>query len=440
MIEAQNPSNLNREEEYRGNDDAHKYAGDDQESSFIEDDDDHEKQENSEGDMDNTSYDYDIGEEVEEEEEDDCVDCDEKEGRVHVAVHRHLNFDEENEDEDENDEEDGEHRQFEHHERDVENPPVQEEEMSRKFDRAPSMSAKRVTSSASSLGGAASLSPTSHRKRKEQDGRSGENRVTTAVNSVLVPIFAWLQEVWRDLTPANASKCASETKTTLHILFLAKGTWSACLPYLMAGLALSFCCEVVHQGPQYNTALLLALMAGFEFSFFPSNSVRPQLMLSLLVLTSVLLDIVLFAQPPQVVNDGAKVLTAMVLLAKALALYKFLCQSSAGSRAKKYLWRRLRVFLVPLSYPRKPMREIRSRVLAIEWLQGGVAVGYVVLFIFGFMTVGAADVMSSPPAGMPLVAFLPLKFLTSSAIFMVSKVDLPNSVDPDLICWCCRCS
>ena len=66
------------------------------------------------------------------------------------------------------------------------------------------------------------------------------------------------------------------------------------------------------------------------------------------------------------------------------------------------------------------MREIRSRILAIEWLQGGVAIGYIVLFVFGFMTIGVANVMSSPSAGLALVAFLPIKFLTSSGILMVS--------------------
>lgn len=365
------------------------------------------------------------------------------------VVQRHLTFDNEKEKESggEEDDEDDEKESTQYHQdhykyhyqntveeeveedvennrqrRDKENTPLQDDDViSRKFDASLFLSAKRKHSSDSLDDLGTTALTTKNIKGGRQQGRGREGGVVMSkVNIVWIPTKTWLGEVWRDLTCTNASHCVKEATAACQILFRAADTWSMCLQYLLVGLIMSFICEVVAQGPQHNTALLLVLIAGFEFHFFPTNSVRPQLVLSVLVATSFVLDIMLFAQPPQVVNDAAKVLTSFVFLAKGLALYNFLCLSDTGSRAKKYLWRRIRVFFVPLSYPRKPMREIRSRILAIEFLQGGVALGYMVLFIFGFMTIGGTDVMSSPAAGLPLVAFLPIKFLTSSGILMVS--------------------
>jgi hypothetical protein len=409
------------------------------ESSFMDDSYREEEEEEEGGDGDSDLYRYSqsqsqsqsqsgVGNEMSEKyaynneyDNDNDNDEDEESDGVGGHVQRQLYFNDDNEE----DEKEGEKEEYNGYDntkddhwrrRDVENPPPQDEEMSRKFDHVPPVSVKRVDSSDS-------MDDITHSKMKikgHQDGRTGESRVMAVVNIFWLPSKAWLAEVWRDITFANMSKCGSETKAAFHTLFKAKDTWAMCLHYLLVGLAMSFICEVVNQGPQYNTALLLVLIAGFEFHYFPTNSVRPQLVISVLILMSFVLDIILFAQPPHEVNDAAKVLTSFVFLSKGLALYNFLCLSNTGSRAKKYLWRRIRVFFIPLSYPRKPMREIRSRILAIEWLQGGVAVGYVVLFIFGFTTIGVANVMSSPSAGMPLVAFIPIKFLTSSAITMVS--------------------
>ena len=363
------------------------------------------------------TFDNEIEEGVELDEDEDEEEEKRSQPEYHQYHRQYHHQYEEEEEEEELEEEEGDNRK----QRDVENPPLHEDDnISRKFDTSLSQSRKRNKSSDSLDDlGSSSLS-VKNRKGKEHGGGSEEAGVMSKLNVVWLPTKAWLGEVWRDLTCVNASHCVREAKAACQTLFVAEDTWSMCLQYLLVGLVMSFVCEVVSEGAQYNTALLLALIAGFEFRFFPTNSVRPQLVLSVLVGISFMLDIMLFAQPSHLVNDAAKVLTAFVFLAKGLALYNFLCLSNTGSRAKKYLWRRIRVFFVPLSYPRKPMREIRSRILAIEWLQGGVAIGYIVLFVFGFMTIGVANVMSSPSAGLALVAFLPIKFLTSSGILMVS--------------------
>jgi hypothetical protein len=385
-----------------------------QESSFIED---AEKQQQEEQSL-----------EYQQEGEEESYDYGDIE-KESSAVRRHLTYDDDKENihqYEEEQEEDEEYDNYRRRQRDIENPP--DEEMSRKFDTVPSQSLKRTNSSDSleDIGSMATRKKGGGRQVRSSAG-SDDGWDAGPIGRLLLamsPAKAWLGAVWRDLTCANLSHCGVEAKAACVSLFRAQDTWSMCLQYLLVGLALSFVCEVLHQGPQYNTSLLLALIASFEFHFFPTNSVRPQLVMSVLVVASLVLDIMLFAQPPRLVSHAAKALTSIVFLTKGLALYNFLCVSNTGSRAKKYLWRRIRVFFPPLSYPRKPMREIRSRVLAIEWLQGGVAVGYLVLFFFGYSTIGVANVMSSPSAGMPLVAFLPIKFLTSSAILMVSAINI----------------
>ena len=328
---------------------------------------------------------------------------------------KHEHYDDQDQDQDQ-DRPVERHLDFGDEQGDVESHPTvgRDEEMSRKFDVTPSKRVER-TNSNDSLEDIA----TSHKKKKSNNRKKSNPEPEGIVSMVLSDSKDWLGEVWRDLTCANASKCLSIGKLSMETLFNASDTWSKCYHYLLAGLVVSLICEIVVSGPQYNSALLLSLIAAAEFQFFPSNSVRPHLVFAVLVAISYFLDILLFVQPQRKVKHTAKALTAIVFLAKGLAMYNFLFYSNSGARAKKYLWCRIRVFFIPLSYPRKPMREIRSRVLAIEWLQGGVAVGYLVLFVYAYMTIGSSDVMSSPAAGMALMAFLPIKFLTSTAILLV---------------------
>lgn len=69
------------------------------------------------------------------------------------------------------------------------------------------------------------------------------------------------------------------------------------------------------------------------------------------------------------------------------------------------------------------MREIRARILALEWIQAVSAFGYLVLFIAGVSTVGFSSLMTSPSRGIPLVAFFPLKCVTSLIVFAAFLAD-----------------
>jgi len=207
-------------------------------------------------------------------------------------------------------------------------------------------------------------------------------------------------------------------KRSVMILFVSESSWTTGVFYLTAGLFLSFWCEMLKNAPKYNSTTLLVLMASVAFKRFPSNSVRPQILLTVLTVLSIALDIHTFSRPPQVVSSAAKGLTACVLVCKCLALYYFLWLSEGADRARKYLQRRVRVFLLPVARPRKVMREIRARILALEWIQFVSMVGYFVLFIVGVSTVGFSRVMTSPSRGIPLAAFFPLKALSSGLVFL----------------------
>lgn len=91
------------------------------------------------------------------------------------------------------------------------------------------------------------------------------------------------------------------------------------------------------------------------------------------------------------------------------------------------VFRRLRIFFLPFSRPRKLRREIISRILAIEYLQLVInifrffpyftqisTILYFILTITASSTIWFSQLMTNPPAGyLPLAAFYPIKFMTS---------------------------
>lgn len=194
-----------------------------------------------------------------------------------------------------------------------------------------------------------------------------------------------------------------------------RSTWLAGLPYLIVGLALAFIGEVISTGPQYNVVTLIVLMAAFAFPNFPDKTVRPQLVIVLITCITFLLDINLVSHPETEV--GAKAITAMVFLAKALALYQFLWYTKNAAKARKYFIRRVRVFLIPWARPKNIMREMRSRILAIELLQFMSIIAYMTLFFVAIVHFGYLDLVTNPRRGVALAAFLPIKTVTSGLVF-----------------------
>ena len=201
----------------------------------------------------------------------------------------------------------------------------------------------------------------------------------------------------------------------VRTLVLHRSTWSSGLPYLIVGLILAFIGEVMEHGPQHNVVVLLVLMAAFAFPNFPDKTVRPQLVIVLITCISFLLDIALFVDPD--ISIGPKAVTAMVFLSKMLALYQFLWYTKNAAKARKYFIRRVRVFLIPWARPKNIMREMRSRILAIELLQFAAIIAYMTLFFVAIIHLGYSDLVTGPRQGVAMAAFLPLKTVSSGLVF-----------------------
>jgi hypothetical protein len=146
------------------------------------------------------------------------------------------------------------------------------------------------------------------------------------------------KDLCRSLSPSNLMNMTIMIKKSFMILFVAKSTWSMGVFYLMIGLFFAMLSEVT-RGPKYNSILLLGLMVSLAFSHFPKNSVRPQLVLTLLVSLSLALDLQCLLRSSKFISPACKAFVSFSILGKFLALYDFLWFSEGSLRARKYLIR-----------------------------------------------------------------------------------------------------
>lgn len=146
-----------------------------------------------------------------------------------------------------------------------------------------------------------------------------------------------VKDIASELSCSNFFKMWNEFHKSCVVLTLNKSSWSSGLVVLVLGLFMSYIDEIIRHSPQYNTSLLLALMASIAFSSFPKNSVRPQLILTLLTVLSLAIDLKKISQPTRLISTASKVLTSFVIIAKIYALYDVLTYSPGSARVRKYL-------------------------------------------------------------------------------------------------------
>lgn len=148
--------------------------------------------------------------------------------------------------------------------------------------------------------------------------------------------------------------------------------WKDGTPYVVLGLLLSGAMEMLAYNARYNYLLIAVLAAGMRFSY-PLDSLRPQLCTSSAVLLSFLVDAYDLLNHYNTNALAAFTLLLGVCLCKGLVLLVYLHRIRGARRCRKYLDRRLRLFCIPLTMPRRIMRDIRGRLLALCWLQGAAA-------------------------------------------------------------------
>lgn len=196
---------------------------------------------------------------------------------------------------------------------------------------------------------------------------------------------------------------------------------------VLAGLVLAYVTEVFNKSPRYN-AIILTVLVGFRHLKLPRKSIRPQIIIALTAMASILLDILyMLAWSSKAVKVplevAHQVLLPLIAIAKVFALIIFLYQAPGTSRARKYLSRRFRLFFIPLSEPRRIMRDIRARILAIGWIQFAAVIAYAVLFVVSVVAFSYSQLFVATKVGVTLSGFLMLKIITSGIVLLCVMYD-----------------
>jgi hypothetical protein len=163
--------------------------------------------------------------------------------------------------------------------------------------------------------------------------------------------------------------------------------------------------------------LLLTLEASLLFPYFPDRTVRPQLCLALLTLLSFCFDIFITIHFNYSSSLSVLILFIVFSIFKALVFWNYLLNIKGGGKVRKYLDRRLRLFYIPLHQPRRIMRDVRGRFLALGWLQSIAVIGYVIFFVIFYFYYDYKSYYFSHGTITALTAFLSVKSITSFFVF-----------------------
>jgi hypothetical protein len=212
-------------------------------------------------------------------------------------------------------------------------------------------------------------------------------------------------------------QCIRAIVDYLDVFILNQRARRLAAPFLLIGLLLTAVIEVIQSHFSYNIIIFSVLGAATKFPSFPKDSVRPQLCISLFTLFSFFVDI---NQLITKFHSKNYIITIMVLvmLSKAFVFNGFLRNASAAPRIRKYLDRRLRLFCFPLKQPKRIMRDIRGRFLALGWLHLFAVVAYVgflLVFVFYF---DYSLLLLSEQSGKMLPIYLLIKSFTTLCIFL----------------------
>jgi hypothetical protein len=171
--------------------------------------------------------------------------------------------------------------------------------------------------------------------------------------------------------------------------------------------------------PRYNVTTIGALLVAKHMPFLPVHSMRPALLTATATVATWVLDFVYLLSPRT--QDATKALICFSAVGKVVLLLRFFRNDTSPQMkraryakhlvqtalrhsimvmfsaflspslhllsplpclfSRRYIGRRLRLFFPHWRLPRRLMREIRARLLAIEWMQISCALAFLVLFI-----------------------------------------------------------
>lgn len=206
------------------------------------------------------------------------------------------------------------------------------------------------------------------------------------------------------------------------------------LPFILCVTIMSGLLDVSVTQFKYNLILLLSLEASILYQKFPPKSIRPQMCLSILTIMSYGLDIYslyhFFATSLSVI-----IYMSILLFFKSLSFYNFLLHVKGASRVRKYLDRRFRLFYIPLHQPKRIMRDVRGRLLALAWLHGLSLIFYVVFFFLFYFSFDFKDFYLDINTVSSILTFLIMKSGTTFLVFSGLMYD----IDIRLCLWYFGC-
>lgn len=188
-------------------------------------------------------------------------------------------------------------------------------------------------------------------------------------------------------------------------------------PFVVLAILFGGILEMYSLSQRYNFTIILALSAAMKFPNFPSQSVRPQLCLSVATLLSLAAD-GYFLATHYLDKRALAVLFCFFLTFKLMVFYAFLHNISAASRVRRLLDRRLRLFGLPCHLPRRIMRDIRGRLLALGWIHLFLSIAYVVLLIVFWVILENYRLSLAPTEESSFLIFLSIKVPTTLLVLL----------------------
>lgn len=182
-------------------------------------------------------------------------------------------------------------------------------------------------------------------------------------------------------------------------------------PFFVISLLLAMLLTLIPMYQRYNVVVILTIAASVEFKMFPTKSVHAQMGIFLVGFSSIGLD--LFQVSTSSMSPLLVATVVFVGFFKALLLNAYLRNSQGAVRTRKYLDRRMRLFYIPLYEPRRIMRDVRGRMLAIGWMHLLAALFYFVLFMLLVLYLDYSVFYLHPTSGGWLPTFLAFKTLSS---------------------------
>eukprot|EP01039_Chlorochromonas_danica_P004190 gene4190-4603_t len=188
-------------------------------------------------------------------------------------------------------------------------------------------------------------------------------------------------------------------------------------PFVVLAIIFGGILEMYSLSQRYNFTIILALSAAMKFPNFPSQSVRPQLCLSVVTLLSFAAD-GYFLATHYLDKRALTVLFCFFLTFKLMVFYAFLHNISAASRVRRLLDRRLRLFGLPCHLPRRIMRDIRGRLLALGWIHLFLFIAYIVLLIVFWVILESYRLSLAPTEESAFLIFLSIKVPTTLLVLL----------------------